>query len=264
MYNFPEGEKKMRVLPLIFLIFLVGCATLPEQVQKNLHKNDFATALQLLEEKGVGEVISPDADENDLKARKIYSDAVEIHYNTKIKNDLSLGNLRAAYDYAIQAQSICSWSNNINSTLEDLNKKIKNLNNLQNKWREFKHIKNITLNDANEISKDLIPVYNYINDSPFLVQLLTKSALKTAEYWAINTEKSQFKSSEALIRNFYTSLAKYPNVKENIKEIASAYQNTFLLYNSNFTSQNTTNINEPQDTLINLVLFLKRTTNFIF
>jgi S1-C subfamily serine protease len=252
----------MRYLFLLLLLLLISCATLPQQVQENLNQNNFSSALILLEEKGVGANVASDADEESLLARKIYENAVVEYYTNKTINEINLGNLRQAHQLSLEALSFCSWSNDLLDLNVNIQSKLDAINKIQNKWK-YTLDDDITLADATEISKDIQSVYDYINDTPFLIKLYNKSTKRLMDNWAIRLTSYGWIINNDNLAEFYEELDKFPNIKSEKTLLKTAFQNYSKLPK---TINNSANALEFSDndfySIYQTIDSLKNTENF--
>ncbi|WP_421902774.1 hypothetical protein [Maridesulfovibrio sp.] len=204
-----------RLLILLLFLFLAACTTLADQMQTSLHSHDFNTALAMLEEKGVGISVSPDADEEDLLARKVYENAVYKYYKKRIDDQLDLGNLRRAYDLSVEANSHCPWSEGILKTESGLKSKVAILDSLQKKWELKAQGTKLDPTTAESAFKDLIGSYQILNDTPLLANLLDRSTVTLLHQWAVELKASNQRLTESKINEFATALDDFPNIDEN-------------------------------------------------
>jgi len=103
-------------LLLLALLFLSGCKSPSEQIDKFLAEDDYVGALQYLTEKQVAPSVSPKLDVKEegvqklMMARQIYQDSVEKRYGSMAESAFEAGKSRQALRLADEALQRCSWS----------------------------------------------------------------------------------------------------------------------------------------------------------
>lgn len=256
--RFVDWRLICNILFLIALLQLCACATLPEKIQKSIHQNDFATALTLLEEKGVGEVLDPDADEEALSARLIYEDGVFNYYKSKADSEIALGNLRQAHQYSLEGKAFCAWSDSILNIVRIYSERVQRLNEIQNKWRHLDTSSKIPLDEAHSISAEIRPEYDVINDSPFLVSLYRKATKRIMLDWSVKLASYGKQLSRSDLSEFSSALEAFPNLSSERTAVVDAFINYTVLPKTKKDDR----INRSGDELKGLVKFFRNADDY--
>ncbi|WP_272700904.1 S1C family serine protease [Desulfovibrio sp. Fe33] len=258
-----SSSNYMRVVCFIIPILVASCATLPEKIQKNIYQNDFSSALILLEEKGVGAVVDPKADEEELAARNIYENGVNNYYRQKIDDELSSGNLRQAYQYSLEAKTFCPWSSWAQNESNDLHEQLQRIKNLEIKWKRILGSNAITLEDAYEIKKDVSAVYNIINDTPFLVSTFNSATKVIVKKLAEGVKSLGEKLTKEDVDVFENSLDDFPNLGHEKGLIVGAFKDYALLPKIKDIKDEDVLLNGlPKEALNNLVIFFQNSNRY--
>ncbi|MBW2004915.1 MAG: hypothetical protein JRI72_09960 [Deltaproteobacteria bacterium] len=213
-----------------FILF-ISCASLPEQIQRQVVEKDFPKALQTLDKKGVGSHVKKDLDREATKAREIYAEGLYNHYNTKIQEQVSLGNARNAFRISLESKSLCPWSPRIKKLVAERESVITHLNQIQSKWKAIELDKVISDADSRKIIEDIKPVYGQIQDSAFLVEILYKATTEQLDTWSKIISDHGNYLDPSLISSFENLLMSLPNVRDDKRDFLSAVKSFSLLPN---------------------------------
>jgi S1-C subfamily serine protease len=93
-------------------LFAVGCAAIDKRVEKLAMDGKFEAARAELEDAGVGSIVAekPEPAPDALRAREIFTAAVEKEYARQVDAQLSGGLARKAVDVAAMGRRLCDWS----------------------------------------------------------------------------------------------------------------------------------------------------------
>ena len=228
-----KGKKKMGkriwVVTIVSILFLFSCASLPQKIQKNILNQNFDQALLELEEKGVGAQIEGTPKEEELEARKIYSEGVYEFYKHKVSNLENSGLPRQAYDKALEAQRYCVWSPEIKLLVKQSKALVDKINESQKKWRYLSAEKSLSINDARELLIDTKSIENYFNDTPLLMELQNKATSTIILYWATLIEKEGINFNE--YEAFTSEIEALPQNIDGNESVFESLKNLLILTN---------------------------------
>ncbi len=172
-------------LTYAFLIVVNGCATIPQQIERYLQKEQYENALALLEKKGAGSVPSEDAKQQAMVARNLYSNAVSERFVQHAEEVLiKEGKARKAYKIICKGHQLCQWSVTLTNAKKKHAKRIEHLEQLTVELDSLLISKPISIEQARLALDKLVSVQHVMRDSPPLVQHQEKSRLAVVTYWA--------------------------------------------------------------------------------
>lgn len=248
----------MRYAVLTILILLAACATLPEKIQHNIDTRDFNSARILLEEEGVGENITQDADEESLTARYVYEKGVSDHYVKAITTEMHQGNLRRAYYYSVEGLSYCPWSTVLKAKTQELSTKVATLNKIEDELRSIEK-DGLSLAESYDVIKELHPEYSILQDSHYLLKTYDKATEIILNEWADRLQYIDYSGSAHELDDFFAFLSHAPNIKGRGNAIQHAVSNYILLAKSAQKQPGSSlNLNNESYTALNdLISYLK-------
>lgn len=151
-----------KIIFILVLGLLSACQSLPDKVQKSLSEEDYKSAYDLLIKQGVDEKLESDLNEDQLKAKLIYTESIESVVKDKRNEYLAKGYARASLDFTRENISLCPWSKSLQFYLNEDESRVDLINSYIS---ESRRTGNSELADEALLSKH-VEITQFLSDSP--------------------------------------------------------------------------------------------------
>ena len=164
-------------------LFLISCASLPQQISRHIDRGEYSEARALLEKEGVGEYVRKDSKPEALEARRLFTSKIDELYVLQASQLASSGIIRGAIARVDQGLTISPWSSELARKRIDFTRRLDRVNSIVTKWESIAPAGKIQLAEARRLLLDLMTIAPDYADTTSLISLRNSASASIVGEW---------------------------------------------------------------------------------